>query len=77
MVKTRKHPSVVTALPASNPAVVPVVSASAEEIIPDKAPEPVPCSRSASEDEDTSRPVRVYADGKENDAVIEGLQRSD
>ena len=65
MVKTRKQPNtVVTAIPASNPADVPVISALAEETIPDKAPEPVPSSPPSANGEDSSRPVRVYADGE-------------
>lgn len=63
MVKTRKDNSVVTALPVSKPADVPVVSALAEESIPDKAPQPSPSSPSTSGAEANSRPVRVYADG--------------
>lgn len=63
MVKTRKDRSVVTALPVSKPADVPVVSALAEESIPEKAPQPAPSSPSTSGAEADSRPVRVYADG--------------
>ena len=65
MVKSRKQAStVVTAIPASRPQDVPVVSALIEEIVPDKAPEPVPSSPPAADgDDDSSRPVRVYADG--------------
>ena len=64
MVKTRKTQPVLSALPASNPAVVPVISALAEEIVPDKELASEPCAPSTSGDEDSSRPVRVYADGK-------------
>ena len=66
MVKSRKQAStVVTAIPASCPQDVPVVSALVEETIPDRAPEPVPSSPPAADgDDDASRPVRVYADGR-------------
>lgn len=63
MVKTRKDMKVVTALPVSKPADVPVVSALAEESVPEKAPQPSPSSPSTSGAEADSRPVRVYADG--------------
>ena len=69
MVKSRKEKSVVTAIPQSKPADVPVVSALTEELIPDKAPEPVPSSPSTSGAEDGSRPVRVYADGEIDELV--------
>ena len=67
MVKTRKDRNVVTALPVSKPADVPVVSALAEESIPDKAPQPSPSSPSTSGAEADTRPVRVYADGTADD----------
>lgn len=73
MVKTRKTQPVLSALPASNPAVVPVISALAEEIVSDKELASEPCAPSTSGDEDTSRPVRVYADGK---AEGQGLNAS-
>ncbi|KAL3147610.1 hypothetical protein ABBQ38_014661 [Trebouxia sp. C0009 RCD-2024] len=72
MVKTRKDNSVVTALPVSKPADVPVVSALAEESIPDKAPQPSPSSPSTSGAEANSRPVRVYADGQQLDVYAIG-----
>lgn len=64
MVKTRKNQPVVTALAASHPAVVPVVSALSEETVPEKAPATESCAPSTSDEADVSRPVRVYADGK-------------
>lgn len=67
MIKTRKEKPVVTAIPLSKPADVPVVSASAEELIPQKAPDTEPCSPSTSGAEDGSRPVRVYADGESDE----------
>ena len=79
MVKSRKQANtVVTALPASRPADVPVVSALAEETIPDKAPEPVPSSPTTADGaNDLSRPVRVYADGgadeQKDDSVVCGI----
>ena len=69
MVKTRKEKNVVTALPVSKPADVPVVSALAEESIPEKAPQPSPSSPSTSGAEADSRPVRVYADGTVDDSL--------
>ncbi|DBB00631.1 hypothetical protein WJX82_008822 [Trebouxia sp. C0006] len=63
MVKTRKNQPVVTALAASHPAVVPVVSALSEETVPEKAPASESCAPSTSDEADVSRPVRVYADG--------------
>lgn len=70
MVKTRKDRNVVTALPVSKPADVPVVSALAEESIPDKAPQPSPSSPSTSGAEADTRPVRVYADGTADDSCF-------
>ena len=64
MVKTRKNQPVVTALAASHPAVVPVVSALSEETVSEKAPATESCAPSTSDEADVSRPVRVYADGK-------------
>ena len=70
MVKSRKSQPVVTALPASRPAVVPVVSALDDEVVPDKAPEPALCPPSTSDNEDMSRPVCVYADGMQIDECL-------
>lgn len=70
MVKTRKDMKVVTALPVSKPADVPVVSALAEESVPEKAPQPSPSSPSTSGAEADSRPVRVYADGTTDDCQV-------
>lgn len=70
MVKTRKDMKVVTALPVSKPAGVPVVSALAEESVPEKAPQPSPSSPSTSGAEADSRPVRVYADGTTDDCQV-------
>ena len=63
MVKARKQGKVTTAIAPSSPADVPVVSATAEETVTEKAPQPVPGSPSSSAEPDSSRPVRVYADG--------------
>lgn len=63
MVKARKVAKVTTAIAPSSPADVPVVSALAEETVPEKAPEPVPGSPSVSGDPESLHPVRVYADG--------------
>ena len=63
MVKARKQTKVITALAPSSPADVPVVPATVEETVPENVPETVPGSPSSSEQPDSSRPVRVYADG--------------
>ncbi len=76
MVKTRKNQPVVTALAASHPAVVPVVSALSEETVPEKAPASESCAPSTSDEADVSRPVRVYADGKADELGFNAISRS-
>ena len=76
MVKTRKNQPVVTALAASHPAVVPVVSALSEETVPEKAPATESCAPSTSDEADVSRPVRVYADGKADELGFNAISRS-
>lgn len=75
MVKTRKNQPVITALAASHPAVVPVVSALSEETIPEKAPATDICEPSTSHEVDVSRPVRVYADGKADEPGLNASSR--
>ena len=70
MVKSRRQAQVTTDLPPSRPADVPVVSAAANEIVPEKAPQLVPSSPSTSDEPDASRPIRVYADGELNTTCI-------
>lgn len=76
MVKTRKNQPVVTALAASHPAVVPVISALSEETVPEKAPAAESCAPSTSDEVDVSRPVRVYADGKAAEQGFNASSRS-
>ena len=76
MVKTRKNQPVVTALAASHPAVVPVVSALSEETVPEKAPATETCEPSTSDEADVSRPVRVYADGKPDEQRLNASSQS-
>ncbi len=76
MVKTRKNQPVVTALAASHPAVVPVISALSEETVPEKAPATEPCAPSTSDEVNVSRPVRVYADGKADEQGLNASLRS-
>ena len=60
MVKKGKKSTVHTALPVSRPADVVVVGADTSESIPEQAP---PASQLDTEQAESFRPLRVYADG--------------